>query len=334
MVKKRIFCMILMFCMILTISFFSVDAKSVTLKLGNKEADIHHESIALSRFAELVEEKTNGEIKVDCYFNEVLGKPKVQLENTVQGVQDIYVVGYYVIEKYVPDFKVTELLYFFKNRQHFHNFLLSDLAKEMEQEVLEKTGLRIISRAKNWWLGPYRAMCSKKPILTLEDLKGLRLRAPDSKTVVRIWQGLGANVTIIPWSEVYLALSQGMVEAATGTIVDMEAQKFYEVAPHIIETNSKFQQACLFMNNAKFESFTKEQQQAIYDAADEAGEYCTKLLYDGLDNKLEDMKSKGAIFHKIDTSLWRKQTRNVLLEMEAEGFIAKGLMDRIDKLAP
>ncbi len=332
--KRRIFCLILILSMILMISFISVDAKSVTLKLGNKEADIHHESIALNKFAELVEEKTNGEIKVNNFFNETLGKPSVQLENVIQGVQDIYVVGYYVLEKYIPNFKITELLYYFKNREHFQNFLLSDIVKEMEEELLEKTGLRVINVARNWWLGPYRAMCSKNPVLTVEDIDGLRLRAPDSKTVIRIWQGLGANVTVVPWSEVYLALSQGLVDAGTGTIMDMSYEKFYEVAPHITTTNSKFQQAVMLMNNAKFESFTKEQQQAIYDAAEEAGEYCTKLLYDELNEKLADMKSKGAIFHEVDLSPWQEKAKKVLLEMEAEGFIAKGLMDKVDRLAP
>jgi len=334
MKSKRIFCLILLLTMILTISFLSTDAKSVTLKLGNKEADIHHESLALKRFAELVEEKTNGEIKVDCYFNEALGKPNVQLENVIQGVQDIYVVGYYVMEKYIPDFKLTELLYYFKNREHFENFLKSDIVAGFEKELLEKTGMRVISTARNWWLGPYRAMCSKEPVLTVEDIDGLRLRAPDSKTVIRIWQGVGANVTVIPWSEVYLALSQGLVDAGTGTIMDMSYEKFYEVAPHITATNSKFQQACMLMNNAKFESFTEAQQQAIIEAAEEAGDYCTELLYAELDEKLADMGSKGAIFHEVDLSPWQEKARKVLLEMEAEGFITQGLMDEVDKLAP
>jgi len=273
-------------------------------------------------------------IKVDCYFNEALGKPNVQLENVIQGVQDIYVVGYYVMEKYIPDFKLTELLYYFKNREHFENFLKSDIVAGFEKELLEKTGMRVISTARNWWLGPYRAMCSKEPVLTVEDIDGLRLRAPDSKTVIRIWQGVGANVTVIPWSEVYLALSQGLVDAGTGTIMDMSYEKFYEVAPHITATNSKFQQACMLMNNAKFESFTEAQQQAIIEAAEEAGDYCTELLYAELDEKLADMGSKGAIFHEVDLSPWQEKARKVLLEMEAEGFITQGLMDEVDKLAP
>jgi len=334
MFNKKTLCLVLVFSMVLMFGILSVNAESVTLKLGNKEADIHHESIALKRFAELVEEKTNGEVKVNNFYNEALGKPNVQLENVIQGVQDIYVVGYYVMEKYVPDFKLTELLYYFKNREHFENFLKSDIVAGFEKELLEKTGMRVISTARNWWLGPYRAMCSKEPVLTVEDIDGLRLRAPDSKTVIRIWQGLDANVTVVPWSEVYLALSQGLVDAATGTIMDMSYEKFYEVAPHITTTNSKFQQACILMNNAKFESLTEEQQQAILEAAEEAGDYCTELLYAELDDKLADMEAKGAIFHEVDLSPWQEKARKVLLEMEAEGFITKGLMEEVDKLAP
>ena len=334
MKKRRIFCLILLITLIFMISFLSADAASVTLKLGSKEAENHHESLALKKFAELVEEKTNGEIKVDLYFNEVLGTPETQLENTIQGVQDIYVVGYYVLQKYIKDFGITEAMYLFKSGDHFQKFLLSDLEAEMEKELLEKTGLRIISIDRNWWLGPYRVICAKKPILTLEDIKGLRFRAPDSKVTIRTWEGLGANCTVIPWSEVYLALSQGMVEAATGTIMDMSYQKFYEVTPHITRTDEKFQQASIIMNNKKFQSLTKEQQQALYDAAKEAGEYCTKLLYEGLDEALKDMESKGAIFHETDLAPWQAQARKVLLEIEAEGAWTKGLMDKVDALYP
>lgn len=334
MKKRRTFCLILLLTLIFMISFLSAGAASVTLKLGSGQTENDHESLALKKFAELVEEKTNGEIKVDLYFYDALGKRDTQLENTIQGVQDIYVIGYYVLEKYVKDFGCTEMLHFFKNRDHFQKFLLSDLVAEMEKELLEKTGLRVISIARNWWRGPYRVICAKKPILALEDVNGLRLRAPDSRMMIRIWGGLGANCTVIPWSEVYLALSQGMAEAATGTIMDMLYSKFYEVAPHITITNEKFQQSSILINNKKFQSLTKEQQQTIYDAAKEAGEYSTKLLYEGLDTVLKDLESKGAIFHETDLAPWQAQARKTLLEMEAEGTITKGLMDKIDALYP
>ena len=334
MKKRRIFCLILLITLIFMIGFLSADAASVTLKLGNKEADNQHSSIALKKFAELVEEKTNGEIKVDLFLNEVLGTPDTQLENTIQGVQDIYVVGHYVMSKYVKDYGATEMKYFFKNRDHFQKFLESDLVAEMEKELLEKTGLRVISIVRNWWMGPYRYIASKKPIFTLEDIKGLRLRAPDSKMVIKIWEGLGANCTVIPWSEVYLALSQGMVEAVTGAMVGCLSMKFYEVAPYITYSDEKFQQNCILMNNAKFESLTKEQQQAIYDAAEEAGEYNTKLLYEVLDKELKEMKSKGAKFIEVDTTPWLIQANKTLSEMEARGEITKGLMDKVDALYP
>jgi len=332
MKKRRTFCLIL--TLIFMISFLSADAASVTLKLGCKQAENHHESRGLKKFAELVEEKTNGEIKVDVYFSEVLGNPGTQLENTIQGVQDIYAVHYYVLEKYVKDFAVTEMLYLFKDRSHFQKFLLSDLVSEMEKELLEKTGLRVINIDRNWWLGPYRVIISKKPILTLEDVKGLRLRAPDSPMIINIWQELGANVTVIPWSEAYLSLAQGMVEALTCNVMDVFYYSFYEVTPYITRTDEKYSQTCILINDKKFKSFTKEQQEAIYNAAKEAGDYSTKLLYEVYNKALEEMKSKGATFYEIDLAPWRARVRKILLETETEGKITKGLIDKIDAISP
>lgn len=334
MKKRRNLCLFFVITMIFMISLLSADAKNITLKLGARETDMHHESVALQKFADLIEEKTNGEVKVDCYFNEVLGKPDAQLENTIQGVQDIVVLSYTALDKYVEEAVVHSLPYTFKNNDHYKKLLLSDIETEMEEKLLKKTGLRVVNIARNWMLGPYRVLCCKKPILTLEDLEGVKLRMTDSKVLLRAWDALGANVTTISWSEVYLGLSQGLIEAATGTIIDMFYQKFYEVAPYITRTDEKPQQTCILMNNNKFESLTEEQQQAIYDAAEEAGEYCTKLLYENVDKVLKDMKSKGAIFYEPDLTPWHTVIKKVQSEMEAEGNLPMGLIDEIDALYP
>jgi len=334
MIKNKLLTMILLGLIILVINAAGVSAESRTLKLGNKEPASQHSSVALGRFAELVEEKTNGEIEIDTFFFEELGNTNTQLENTIQGVQDFYVVGYYVLAKYVEGFNATEFMYFYKNREHFLKFLKSDIMAEFEEELLQKTGLRVISTERNWWMGPYRYIAAKKPILTIDDIQGLRLRAPDSKMMIYIWEDFGAKCTVIPWSEAYLALSQGLADAVTGAMVGALNMKFHEVAPHFSRTDEKFQQNVILMNNATFESLTKDQQEAIYEAASEAGEYNTELLYKKLDEDLEEMKSKGAIFRDLDIVPLLDSAMKTLRRLEEEGEIPEGLLDKLLTLTP
>lgn len=303
--------------------------KPVELKLGLKKPDNHIESIAIKKFAELVEQKTKGEVKIIPYFGESLGDSKTQLENLVQGVQDFYADSYTFYEKYSPAFRIHSLPYVFRDNEHYAKFLKSDAQAQMEKELLDKAGIRIINIDRNWPRGPYRVIASKKPIQKLEDLKGLKLRLPDSQAQFKTWQVLGPSISTMPWSECYLALKQGTIEAITAPIGDIHQEKFYEVVSHLTITHEYPQQIAIAMNNKKFMSLTKEQQQALYEAAKEAGELCTKLLNENTQLYVNELKNKYNVkIYEVDLEPWRQKVSEVHKQLEKEGFIPAGLIDK------
>lgn len=324
---KRVFFLILAIVICFAADFSEA---AVRLKLGTKQVEEHHESIALKKFADIVKEKTNGEIEIDLYFGEVLGDAKKQIENTVRGIQDFYVDGYGFYDIYAPEIRASAIPYLFKDNDHYRKFLLSDLEAGIEKQLLEKAGLRVVNKDKNWLRGPYRVIASKKPIRSLDDLKGLKVRQPSNPTSVRAWETLGCAVSVIPYSETYLALKQGTVDAVTCPVTDALYQKFCEVAPYLTVTHEYSQQVAVVMNEKRFQSLTTEQQEIICQTLNEMGDIVTEEAIKNGDSLVKEMKEKYNVeVIEIDLTPWRERMEAFIQQLESEKYIPAGYVEKI-----
>lgn len=300
------------------------------LKLGSKMPENNPESKGVLRVCALVEERSNGRLKIIPYFGEALGNMSTQLENVMMGTQDLYVESYSHYVNWIPDFAVHSLPYLFKGPEQYRQFLLSDLEKEMEQKLLDKTGIKILNKKKNWVRGPYRVLVSKKPILTPTDLEGVKLRMADSRLLSNVWNGLGARVINLAWSEVYLALQQGVVDAVTSPISLLYSMKFTEICKYVTRTDEYNQQLALVMNNRKFKSLPEELQNILVDTIDEVGEYASGLVYDATNNDLGKMKKEHGIeYFEPDISSWLDKMKDIYKDLAKEKMIPVEAVDRI-----
>ena len=307
-------------------------AEAVTkLKLGNKMNADHPESVAIQRACDNIKARTNGEVEIQCYFGEVLGDSKKQLDNMVRGVQHFYADGYGFYSAYNKIFRIGTVPYVFRDNDHFQKFLLSDIEKEAEDEVLKKAGLIFVNRKKNWLRGPFRVIASRRPIRSVEDLKGLKLRMASNPTAVKAWEQFGCAVTVIPYTETYLALKQGTVEALTCPVVDAYLFKFCEVAPYITVTYEYPQQVAVVMNNRAFQKLTKEQQEILLDEFDKAGDYVTEQALTKSAELIQKMKDEYKIemIENVDLAPWRAKMESFIKELEKTDYIPAGYVEKI-----
>jgi len=329
--KKLLTSLIVISVLLLMVSGSYAQDKVWTLKLGSKMVENHVESEAVKKFMELAEDRSDGRIKFDSYFGEILGNSKTQLENVTTGLQDFYVESYTFFANYIPEFRVHSLPYLFADNEEYRKFLLSPIEEEMEKALKDAIGLRIICEDKNWLRGPYRIIASRNPIKSLEDVKGLKLRQPDAQSTIKTWSALGASISIIPYSEVYLAIQQGMVDAVTCPIVNLYSDKFYELVHHATITHEYQQQVAIVMNNDKFESMPEDLQNIIIEAANEAGDYCTERVNEIGEQMREKLVTEyGMNIYEIDLAPWREKAAEVHKDLEESGFIPEGLLDEIN----
>jgi len=275
----------------------------IELSLGTKMPPDSIEGVAYQKFADLVEEKSNGELIVIVYPSEQLGDNMTQT--------------------------LASLPYLFRDYDHFHKTFTGPIGQRMSENLLKK-GLRILNEKRNFRRGPYRVICSTFPIRSIEDVQGLKMRAFDTSTYVQAWVHLGAKPLVIAWSETYLAIKQNMVDAVTTPISLVCSMSFTEVAPHVTNINEYMQDIVIFINNNKFESLSAEHQNILVEAANEAGEVGTQLLFDELDGEIQKMKDRDkAVFYDIDTEPFRERLRDFYYTLEDKGYFSKGIIDEI-----
>ncbi|MBM4350832.1 MAG: TRAP transporter substrate-binding protein [Deltaproteobacteria bacterium] len=327
---KKVLFLFLVIGIIAAFSISSVQAK-IVLKAGHISPKTSNEGKAADKFAELVAKKTNGEIVVEMFPSEQLGKAVAMIDSTVMGNQDIYVGGNVEFERFSPGLKVLGLNYSVRDQDHFRKVLASPIWKEVFIDPLEKVGLKVLD--SDWERGPFRVLVSKRPVKSCNDLQGLRLRIAPLDTWRRSWTALGCNPVVLPWTDVYLGLQQGMVEAVTAPFDLLYSMKFTEIAKYVARTDEYWGLLTVEMNKKKFDGLKPEFQKALVDAANEAGNFYMELGAKSVNEDLEKMKKEHGIeYIVLDTKPCAEKMKPVIQQLEKEGFIPAGLYDRIQAL--
>ena len=258
-----------------------------TLTLGDIYAATHSNTLADNRFAELVAERTKGEVKIEVYGDATLGNERELAEAVVSGSVDIAPSGMSGIGRFFPELQVLELPYLYKDLDHMVR-VAEAIAPDV-QASFETQGVRNLGFL---FLGP-RSIASKKPINTIEDMEGLRLRVPESPLYVGFAKALNAVPTPIPFPEVYSAIETGVADAAEGEPATLATSKWYETTKSVSLTKHIWHFRFIPVNVAKFNALSKEQQDIVTQAAAEAQAYQASLVNDFNAKALEEMKSAG-----------------------------------------
>lgn len=300
-------------------------AKNVTLKMGHKMAEDSLDGQAFQKFADLANEYSNGTVTVEVYPSSQLGDGSAQVNNVLLGSQDIYAESYSEWAGVTPLADVGgSVPFLFTTEEDYFELVRGDFGAE-QLAALEAGGVVSLATDRNF-LRPYRVLCTTdKKIESLSDLKGIRLRTWENASYMTCWDNLGTQPIVIGWTDTYLALQQGTADAVTSPSTQVEMMGFYEVAPYVGKFNEFPQEIALCMNKAKFDSLSAEQQQALMDAANDAGEYYQSILEGELEASFARMEAAGATIYDIDTSTWRDALSETYKSIEAAGNLPAGL---------
>ena len=324
---KVIFLVVLL--LVLVFPLTGVTAGSKTLKLGHIWNIDDPSHIASQKFAQLVESKTNGSLKVEIFPASQLGNALTQVSSVKMGTLDMFIGGVGWYGQFIGDYNIAATAYAFKDLNDLKRFLEGPIGQEMAEELRKQHGLRVLSQ--NWDKLP-RQLLSKKPIYSIDDVKGLKIRVPELASYVEPWKAMGASPTPIAFAEVYLALQQGVVEAMEGTMDQIYTQRFHEVAHYLILTRHLCETVGLVINDKLFNSLSADEQKALYDAAKEAGEYNNQLMIKKEEETIEKMKNEGVTFIEVDVSGFYNAAKEVPYILENNGAWGKGFYDRVLKM--
>lgn len=178
------------------------------------------------RFAQLVEERTHGRIRIMVQSQGILGSETEVIKQMQYGGIDFARVSIAQMSDFIPEMNVLQLPYLYEDSAHMWRVLDGEIGDRF-LEYPQEYGLIGLS----WYdAGARNLYCSVRPIRTLEDMQGLRIRVQEAKMMSEMMNALGAVAVQIPYDQVYAALERKQVDGAENNWSSYEAMQHYEVA--------------------------------------------------------------------------------------------------------
>lgn len=271
-------------------------AQAETWRFATKQPADSPEGKVFQFFADRARELSNGEMDVQVYPSEQLGKEAAVLEQLELGTINIYAEDAFFLQKWVPDIKWIAPPFLFQSREEWVAYTNSDLAKGWFKQAEEIAGVRPLGEPMAMVRGPYRVLISKAPIEKYEDIQNVTLRMYPDELAISVWKHLGADLAMLAWTETYQGLQSGLANAVTSPAALVESMGFYEQAPYITQTNEFWQGLPFMMNAAAFDDLSEENQKALLQAHEEAGAYSVELMAENASKMRANLETKGVTF--------------------------------------
>jgi tripartite ATP-independent transporter DctP family solute receptor len=270
--------------------------KVVKMELGMFYDAKSPAGIASHWLSEKIKERTKGDIEIAVYTNNAIGNEREMLLAVKAGDLAMTLAGAMGVGIFTPKYVFFVTPYAMKDVKHFNNIYNSDIGKAFKEEMLKSN-----NRIMGTFFRGYRNTISEKPIITPDDLKGVKIRMPEMPTYLTVWRGLGATTVPVALPEVYGALQTGIVVATEGPSEMLAANKFQEVTKYFNPTAHICDIGFFHMNEKLFQSLSTEHKKILEMTIMEAMAYADKLT-DELDAKFtKQMLDEG--LKKVNTDV-------------------------------
>ena len=282
----------------------AAQAQAIKLTLGHGAAPGNPRHEAALKFAEIAKARSGGRIEVSVAPSAQLGDDAAMVTAIRTGALDLSANSQGAVATAVPEYAAFGMPFLFSTPADAFKLLDGALGKELADKSVAK-GMVVLG----YWDNGIRHMTnSKRPIVKVDDMKGLKMRTPPDAVLVDIMQALGADAQQIKFAELYVALQQGVVDGQENPLVNFHASKLYEVQKHLALTSHMFQMTPLLMSKRSWDRLTNDDRKALTEAAAEATTLQRKLSQDADDKLLDDLKAKGVQVTKVDKAEFAKAT--------------------------
>lgn len=261
--NSKSFCIVLiitLFILTLSVSLYAADYK---IRVANPVAPDHSWGKAAVVFKEEVEKLSGGKIAVDVHHASALGKVRETMEMVRMGTLETCLGGVANFQRNVPELGITVLPFLWKDLKRQYEVLEGPAGKELSKRMLAAGFYNL-----GFWDNGFRHVSNnRKPIQTVEDLKGLKIRTLPTSVHMAFFKALGAAPTPMDWAELFEALRNGVVDAQenppsmTYTARFYEVQKYYSLTGHVNEVGS------LIMSKSFYDKLPKDLKAAVDQAA-------------------------------------------------------------------
>ncbi len=303
--------------------------KVYELKLGHIQPATHPNGLGSEEFAKLVKEKTDGHVIVSVFPSSQLGTEQELFDSVAMGTIDFATLGYGMAAKQYSPFLIFDAPYLAIDREQWTRKMNSDVAREIFKGLEDKTSVVTLGA---FYYGNRYLTTANFPVRKPADLNNHTVRVPDQKMYVDTLNAMGATATPMAFSEVFLALQQGVIDAQENPLATIATNKFNEVQTYLNQTEHITGGNCFYASKKSIEKLPSEYQQAILEAGIEAAAYTNKIAFEAEDNYKKLLQEQGMILvDDVDKKAFKESTSSVYTDLRKDSEIAK-FLDRLDEI--
>lgn len=282
----------------MVISATAASGQEVTLTMGHAVFETHPFHDAAVRFAEAVEEKSAGSIKIDIFPARQMGDVKELMEGVQLGTVDMTVNSSSALATLAPAVDAFQLPYVMRSYEDFARMAVSPEAEAIMSSLTTHgmLGLGLYEGGQRHFLS------TGAPVDDMTEFKGLKTRVAPTELFLAVWNATGVNPTPMAYGEVYSGLETGTIDAVEINLTSIESEGLFEAAQNVTLTGHYFWPGIMLINQGVFEDLTDEQQTILRDAAREVVEPQV-MAVDAYDEKLKkSLREKGVTISEASDS--------------------------------
>jgi tripartite ATP-independent transporter DctP family solute receptor len=308
MLKKFRYLVLVMVLIIIFVSCTIFAAvKPVEIVYGHHWTKDHYYCEGDLYFKKLVEKNSKGKILIDYFPSGQLGNAVESMQATKTGAQQMVLTSFGYLTHFLPKLITFELPYLFRDNEHFLKVGRKLTSLIDQKEFVSKTGMYILGMR----LSSPRHLTTKFSVNKLEDVKGLKIRTPETGIHLALWKSFGAIPTILPVADVYTALATGTVDAQENPFETIYSFKFFEQTKYCAMTAHMRCYALVAINAKFWNGLTKAQQKIIKDAAKKSTELMIKASYESEEKYKNLLVEAGMKFTQPDLAPFREKAKMI-----------------------
>ena len=301
------------------------EPRGLVLKFNTVAGPQQPQVMALNVFRDELARLSSGTIDVRVFHSGQLGNQQTQVVGVMRGALEMTFTDPNTLAQFDKGLGIFGAAYLFRDLGHMEKVMYGPIGAEYFERLAREQGIRPLG---TWYLGTRQLNLRDRAVRTPADMKGVKLRMPNSPQWIAMGRALGASPTPLGFSEVYLALKTGVVDGQDNPLTTDKAQKFYEVTKYIILTSHQMGMVWPTINERTWQSLTPRQRDWILEALEKARRYHDDMVLTGEAALVREFRDEhGMEIIEPDVEAFRAHAREVYREFEPEW--GEGVFDRI-----
>jgi tripartite ATP-independent transporter DctP family solute receptor len=263
--------------------------ESLSFNVGHVASETSPVGEGLTKFKELVEEKTDGRIEIEVFHNGQLGAERDLIEGVQLGTVDMAIANQGPMTNFAPSLAAADLPYLIKSYEHADAIFMGEIG-EMFMEEIDSAGIKTLG----FWESGFRNLTnSKRAVDGVSDVEGLKIRTMENQAHQGLWRSLGADPVPMSWGEAYTGMQQGALDGQENPLSVILQMNVAEVNDNLAITEHVYASVVFIMSPTAWEKLSAEDQAIFEEAALEAGVYEREVQRSMNLSALEDLEALG-----------------------------------------